>query len=259
MEKDYDLLVENFNGLFDIQVASMNSGHKAFLPTPLLIKLFNIRGKPTTKKLTFFQKIYVLFRAFNKRIFLVIEDHERGIGIDDFTKYKKEYKKRLIESTQVDDLLSKGACVLGNKELVDWLSHLNRASMSSFYNYALKVKNCPPSKFPDHKKYFIYFSNLLTRYEGNKKTVTRELGINVTDLYILSYLYDGKEKSGSATYTTVYKSAFGSSKKQFIMSFKRLQTMGYIDILSSGRFAKYRITALGTDVFNNIVKKYVIP
>ena len=259
MDFKCDLQVENFDRFFALYANEITPAKKELLPSNLGFKLFKRRGEGTFYKLNFYQKWFILLRAFSVRCFFFIEDEQKGMGVEDFMKYKKRKKEEGISLEEGESQINAGVCVLGNKELIDWVSHLNDVTVSSAYNYGLKVKNTRDVDFPEAKKQFIFFANLLSNYESNKKKIIKDRGINMPDLYILQYLYDGKERAAKDTYNLVYKGAANCSRKQMMDGFKKLTQMSYIVMSGKGKNTVYKITALGAQSFGEIVQKYIVP
>jgi len=243
----FDLQVDGFNKLFYLELAKMTATQKQNLLPEVLSKLFKIDGKPTEKKLSFLQQLYVLYQGIGKEIFIVIKDEESGIGIEDFSKFQKQQKKRSRTTDAAEYYLSKGLMVLGGAELMDWLSYLNSVSLSPAYKYALALKNAKGAKIKEANKEFSFFCNLLMTYEGNKKRITRQDNISIPELYVLLYMADGREKRSTPAYIEVYRNSINASRKQLLDAFKKLVTIKYLESFGKAREALYRI-----------INKYVI-
>lgn len=254
----FDIQVDNFNGLFTLAVSQMTTEQKRNLPPEILAKLFKISGQPSQKKLNFLQQLYVLCQGGGKEVYVVVGDEEKGIGIADFEKFKREQKRHKISQEAADYYLSKGVMVLGNRELMDWLSYLNSVSISPAYKYALSLKNVKAPKIKEVNKEFSYFCNLIMTYEGNKKRIVRQEGITIPELYILLYLSDGKEKRATASYVEVYRNSVNASRKQLLEAFKKLVMLGYAESFGKARATNYRISAKGKEKLYGIIHKHMI-
>lgn len=261
MEKlRFDILNENFDYYFSDNASKLNEEQIDDLPGFLKFKLFRSRNsfnENNTSKLTLLQKLYVLTKSCKKKWYIVIEDEDKGLSIEDFNVFKKSIKKRELTITDSERLQLSGDFVLGSKELMESLAHINYLSVSSAYKFAIKGKNLK-SDFVEFKKNALYFTRLLMFYESNKKKMVIQKGFKMPEFYTLLYFYDGVKKKGADVYNTVFKNAYNSSKSQINTGLTRLHNKGYLTKYGSVRHTEYSITPLGVEAVNLILSKYVL-
>lgn len=258
----FDISSENFNFYFAKEITKITPEAKEKLPSDVVFKLFRGAGKfkPTSmSKLNFIAKLFILWRALNKKWWIVVEDEENGIGIDQFQELKKAQKKRLIGIEEADQLTTTGSFVLANKELSDALGYLNLLSNSSAYNYLNKGKNIPVSGARSWNQNMKYIAKFLSHYEGNKKRWSNQNKINIPEFYVLLYVYyQDKPIVGSIMYREIYKQAFQSSPGKIKTAFGTLQIKGYLSKTGFSKGAMLQITPLGITVLNEILSKYAL-
>lgn len=254
----FDLQVDNFNRLFSLEISKMTDDQKKKLPAEILAKIFKIGGSPTERNMNFMLRLFILYQALGKQIYLVLLDENATLGISDFEKFQKEQKRRKYSEGAAEHYLSKGIMVVGNKDLIEYISYLNYLSTSPVYKYLISMKNHKSARMPDTSKEFSYICNFLINYEGNKKKIARHENINVPDLYVLYYLADGREKTATPAYIEVFRYCANASRKQILDAFKKLNTMGYIQSVGKARATTYRISPSGKELLYRIIYKYMI-
>lgn len=254
----FDLEVDNFSRLFSLQVSKMTEEQKKKLPTEILAKLFKIDGLPTERRMNFLLRLFILYQALDKQIYLLLLDDEKGLGIEDFSRFQKEQKRRRYSQEAGEHYLSKGMMVFGKKDLIEYVSYLNYLSTSPIYKYLLSIKKSKSSRSPETSKEFSYVCNFLINYEGSKKKIARQENINVPDLYVLYYLSDGREKTATPAYVEVFRNCANASRKQILNAFKKLTSIGYIEATGKARATTYRISPSGKELLYRIIYKYMI-
>ena len=136
---------------------------------------------------------------------------------------------------------------------------MNNVTASASYQYALKIKNAVPTTFPKFQKEFLYFIEIFVKYEGSKKKIISETGISMSELFVLFYLYNGKDRSATPTYDYIYKGSFQSSRATILRAFKSLKEKTLLQQTGKTNMAVYKITPLGKVKVNEIIHKYIIP
>lgn len=260
-KSQFDISSDNFDFFFESQLAKITDAQKELLPKDLLYKIL-LRGgsvnENSTRKLSFIAKIFILFKALNKRCFIIIEDAENGMSEEDFLKLKKKTTKHDFGEKNVSTLLSNVTFVLGNKEVCDTYHRLNLLSDSSAYNYLVAAKNKNHTKPGDWLESMNYLSRFLSHYEANRKIITMKTGLTMADWLVLIHLYHGNLVKSSAIYQETYQYSYNSSAAKIKASFSLLQARRYVEKIGSTKAAKIRITALGRDKVNEIMMKYVV-
>lgn len=259
MNFKFDFQSDNFRRFFDFKVAQMTHEQKRHLPTEVIGRLFRRDGKVTSKYLSFLQQLYILSQTQLSNVFVLIEDYEKGIGIDEFYKFKRKQNGRKFDSVQSEQYLGYGAMTLVNKDVSEYLTHLNEISFSGAMNYALKLRGTRKPVLPDKETEFVFMTRLLANYESNKKKMILRDQLNMPEWYVLLYLSDGEEKNGAAIYKHKFADAINSSRLQILKAFRKLIASGYIQSFGKGKRITYRITFLGKSIVSEVIRKYIIP
>lgn len=257
----FDIDCEALDLFFVNEIEKISITAKSDLPRDVAFKMFRGGGKfktNSTSKLGFLAKLYILWKAINKRWFVVIEDEDRGMTPGQFMELRKAYKKKDYTVEQARTLVTSGTFVLANKELADCCSYLNRLSTSGAYNYLMKAKNMPANKVDEENNKVAYITKFLVFWEGNKKTIVSKTGLGVPEIYVLLALYSGKETQGATLYHDVFKRAYQSSPNKIKAAFRTLQAKGYILKHGGTSAATMQITASGRDILRSILDKYAI-
>jgi len=272
----FELICENFDLFFENNTSDLSERQKEEIPRELLFKMFRRGGQykaKSTSKLSFISKLYVLWRVIKKRWFIVVEDYENGMSIEEFVRLKEKQEDEMPESHSANTLLTSGTFVLADKDLSNAFSYLNHLSTSSAYNYLIKTKNeflvnkkngttlkNEGTTFPirEWKNQAIHIANFLSHYEANKKNFVMTIGLTIPEWLVLIAIYDGREVVSSQIYKNTYKYSYNSSSTQIKLAFGLLQNKGYINKIGFKKGAKIKITPMGIDVVNKILGKYAL-
>lgn len=257
----FDLSSESLDLYFADQIPHLTPEAKDGLPRDIVFKLFRRGGdfnSKSTSKLNFLAKLYVLWRALNKRWWIVIEDENRGLTPGQFMELRKVAKERDYSMDQAQTIVLSGTLVLGTPELCQTLSYLNRLSTAPSYNYLVKSKNPAKNHVAESEKQAQYIVRFLIHWEGSKKNMVAQTGLNIPEVLVLLALYHGKEVQGATLYHGLYKRAYQSSPTKIKAAFRSLQNRGYINKFGATSDAMLQITALGKDVLRGILDKYAI-
>lgn len=261
MSLRYDINHENLAYYFGRRVSEIGQHSKELLPKDILYKIFDKKGKyrpEAGRKLNFLSKLFVLTRAVKSKWYLVIEDEENGIGVEQFLEKINRQKNLSITIDNAEELGDSGAFVLGNAELIQAFAQLNNLSLSPAYNYISKFKQTPLKEKIDWGEQAKYVLSFLTNFETVKKRIVKEREIQLPELYILLYLYDGISKPASSVYKVKYANAYNASKSQFQKAFGSLQAKGLVEKKGPNKIAQLKITALGISLVDEILCKYLI-
>src|SRR6266496_3165569 len=269
----FELICENFDLFFENNISDLSERQKEEIPRELLFKMFRRGGQfkaKSTSKLSFISKLYVLWRVIKKRWFIVVEDEENGMSVDQFVRFKEMQEDEIPDSHSADMLLTPGTFVLADKDLSNAFSYLNHLSTSSAYNYLIKTKNdllvkkdtgttfnreCTTFQIREWKNQVIEIANFLSHYEANKKNFVMTVGLTIPEWLVLIAIYNGEEMISSQLYKNIYKYAYNSSSTQIKVAFGILQNKGYINKIGFKKGAKIKITPLGMDIVNKILSK----
>jgi len=253
----FDIDNENFSHYFAKESALMSERQRELLPKELYFKLFKRGGTfdtTSTNKLSFLAKIFILIKALRKRVIILVED-EKGMDVEEFFKYKDLLKKREYTISNSEEIIEDAVFILANKEIVDTYSLMNNLSVSPAYAYLTKAKNAQKNKVAEYKKQMDYICGWLVNYESNRKKIAMNMGLNMSEWFVLIALYNGNEVLGSSLYNQIYRYTFNSSKTKIKVAFGTLQNKQYIQKVGVSRGAKMRITALGIDKATEILNK----
>jgi hypothetical protein len=246
---------------FAHEIEKITPQAKSDLPKDIAFKLFRGGGKfnaNSTSKLGFLAKLYVLWKALNKRWWIVIEDEDNGMTPGQFMELRKAYKRRDYGVEKAKTIMLSGTVVFANKELSECCAYLNRLSSSPAYNYLIKGKNHVPCPTAERNKEMAYICRFLVEYEKNKKTWVAAYGISIPEWLVLIYLYHGKEIVGSPIYKEVYRRAYQSSPTKLRSCFSTLQNKKFIQKTGTGKGAMMSITPLGKDTVDGILTRYAL-
>lgn len=272
----FDVICENFDLFFENKSLDLSERQKEEIPRELLFKMFRRGGQfksKSTSKLSFITKLYILWRVLKKRWFIVIEDADNGLSVDQFVRLKEMQEDEMPDSHSAETLLTPGTFVLADKELTNAFSYLNHLSTSNAYNYLIKTKNsflaqnqkgttseyeCTTFPIREWRNQVIEVAKFLSHYESVKKNFVMGSSILIPEWLVLIALYNGNEVISSQLYRSVYKYAYSSSAPQIKRAFVSLQNQGLIEKKGFKKGATIKITPLGVDKVNNILSKYVI-
>lgn len=257
----FDLSSESLDLYFVDQFPHLTPEAKDALPKDVIFKLFRKGGafnSNSTSKLGFLAKLYILWRALNKRFWIVIEDEDRGMTPGQFMELRKVAKERDYSMDQAKTIVLSGTLVLANKELGECLQYLNSLSSSPAYNYLIKTKNSPKNKVAKSTEEKEYIARFLTFWEKNKKNMVSQTGLNMPEIYVLLLLFPGDEVIASSIYQKTFRRAYQSSSGKIKLAFGTLQQRGYIRKYGFIKGAKMQITPMGKDVIVGILNKYAI-
>lgn len=257
----FDLNCENFDHYFASQLPNLTPEAKDGLPRDIVFKLFRKGGNAkskSTSRLSFIAKLYVLCRSLGKRWYLVIEDEEKGLKLNQFSDIPRMLKERDLSVESASDLTITGAYILADRELSDMFSYLNRLSASKPYTYLVKAKNAPKNEVAEENKYFDFVVKFLVNYEGRKKDIVAQTGMGIPELLVLMSVFPGEEINGATLYKVVFKRAYQSSPTKIKAAFGSLQQRGYMRKLGFSKGATMQITPLGKEVFRGIMDKYLL-
>jgi hypothetical protein len=233
---------------------------KEGLPRDISFKIFRKGDEfnpKNTSRLSFMERMFVMWKALKKRWWIVVEDDEQGLGMDDFCAQWQEQRK----APKSKEFSESANFILCSKEVGNVFAYLNELANGPAYNYALKSKNnFPniPNPAAEHAKRSEYLCRFLAHYEGNKKKWVSEMSISIPEFLVLIYLYQHKEVAGAYLYNDYYKRAYQSSPTKIKTSFGTLQHRGYIQKIGITRGAIFKITPLGIDIINTILSKYIV-
>lgn len=261
MPLKFDISCENFDNYFAIQSSGLGETQKELLPKEIVFKLFKKGGKPNTKstsKLSFLAKIFVLIKAFRKRVIILIEDDVNGMDEEQYFKYKKLLKKNELSITNSQELVSDLTFVLANKEVMDTYSAMNLLSVSPAYNYLTKGKNTTENKIQKWSKEAAYVNRFLSFYESNRKRISTQTGLTFADWLILIHIFDGKEYEGAPIYKEWYRYSCNSSQNKMKVALSTLQQRGYTTKTGGTSNAKYKITEFGRSKVMKVIEKYAL-
>lgn len=246
--------VANLDLFIGSLIENITAEEKARMPPELSFRFFSGKADPL-KKMTFFQKWFLLYKIFKKTIYFHIADDKNGLSMEEFKMMQERKESATVLS---NSLVAKGELVLSNNDFEDALFGARTYSIHPAYHYAISLKNKNKWNAGNLSHKFKFFVDLLTNYESNKISLLRQNDLSISDLYALFYFYDGKEKIASVLYDGLYKSAPGCNTKTFLQGVKRLRERGLIQMHGNTKTAKYTITLFGKQLVHDLIIKYVV-
>lgn len=257
----FDISCENLDLYFAHELEKITPQAKDGLPRDLIFKIFRKGGEvntTSTSKLSFISKLFILVKSLRKRWYLIIEDEESGIKMEDFKNISRLLKERDLGTDKVNNLMVRGGFLLGGKEVCDALQYLNMLSASPTYNYVMKTKNSVSNPTTEADKAVVGVTKFLIHYENCKKQMVSQTGLAMPEFYVLLYLYRGDRIQSSLLYHDVFKRAYQSSPTKVKMAFGTLQHKGYITKYGNTSKTFLEITPLGRSFFRGVMDKYVL-
>lgn len=256
----FDMSSENFDAYFIKQAKETTYAGRDVLPRDVSSRLFKSGGQLNEKfavNLGFLGKIYVLWKALRKKVYIIVEDEQSGLTPGQFLELQKAVKKRDYSAESVHGFTN-AIFLLGNKELCDGFAYLNNLCNSGAYNYLTKTKNQPPNPTTEYRDRMNYIVRFLLFYESQKKKWVSEMQITVPEFLVLLFTYQGKEVPGAVMYKDVLKRAYQSSPRKIKEAFSTLQAKGLLKKSGMTSGAMMQITPLGVDMVNRILSKYAL-
>lgn len=255
----YDRNLENL-------LENITPEQKKQIPNQLLVKIFKNKAA-SVNTLSEQQKDYIYYFLFNKRIYKIVEDNERGMNIEEFIKARDTYsrnrqaKKMLTVPDATGDMHFYGMFILGTKDLVDAMSYFWIVShmptfklLSEVRKTAKRIKN---SKMEQVKHHTINLVRMISNYEAVKKRIPMEYSLTMPEWYMLMFFYDG-EKKGSTGYREKYIYAYSASKNNLAGALVRLTKDGFLDRRGKAGRATYSLTPKGKDIVDKILLKVIL-
>lgn len=256
----FNIETDNFELYFEKQLATITEAGKEAIPKDLM-GIFRHDGTlhhGKIRKLDFQAKLWILWRCLKKRVFVVVENEETGIELEEFTELRKAIKRRDLGEKKAEGLATQATFVTGSRDLCDMFSYLRQLSASPAYNYLNKYKNFKPTKTGQHLKEMDYIARFIRHYEGQKKKWNTEKNISMPEWYILIFLYDKEYALGSQIYHDAFKRAYQSSPRRIKTAFGSLQSRGLILKHGKNSGARMQITPMGRELVNSILATYIL-
>lgn len=256
-----DIGGENFDLYFAREIEKITPEAKDKLPADIRFKLFRRGGEwnsKSTSRLRFLERLLVFLLSLKKEFILVVADEEKGIGLDQFIELRKSIKDRDLSVYAGDQVIQKGSFYLGDRELMSAVQYLNQVSTSPAYNFLLRAKNLPENNYDKADKEMLHITRFLMFWEGNKKTAVASTGLAMAEIYVLLYLFDGKEKPGSELYQDKLKRAYQATSSKIRLAFTTLYHKGLITKYGGTKGLKLQITSPGKVVARQIITKYAV-
>ena len=256
----FDIDSQNFTQYCATQLAGITTKQREDLPKEIMYKVFRKGGKENAGnpvKLSFLAKIFILVKALRKRLVILVE-HVNGMDEEQYFAYKKMLPKNNLTVESANECIINAHFVLVNKEIIDTYSFLNEINSSKHYTYLTRQKNMGKVRSAQWVTEMNYINRFISYYESNRKRIAQNTGIDFSEWMVLIYLYDGEWRHSSPIYKEWYKYSFNSSATKLKTAFSSLRSRGYIDKMGGTVGTKLRITTLGKNKVNEIMKKYVL-
>lgn len=257
----FDVQSDNFELFFEKQITGMPESARSLLPKDMIERLFNAGFVPNPnkiRKLPFLAKLWVLWRCLRKRVWIFVEQEDGGMSQEEWLELREAVKRKDFGTERAASLDIHGHFCTVNKEFGNCLHYLNSLSLGPAYNYLNKYKNfvhTGGAKFEQQMNYIVRF---LRYWEGSKKLWMLKHNLGIHQFLILLYFYDKGETVGSTAYKSTYINAYHGSTNMFKISFRTLQSRGFLVKRGRARGAKMEITASGRELVNSVLTDYAV-
>lgn len=257
----FDIQSDNFELFFEAQMNGMADYQRERIPTEIRAKVFKPSGKINSRsirKLNFLGKLWILFKALKKRVWILIENEETGLTIEEFVELGKAVRIRDMGQKRAESLKASGTFCTASKELGDTLDYLNGLSVGPMYNYLMKYRNFEGTGTARNFEEKVAIIRMIRYYEANKRVWSWGGRLNLQEWYALTYLYDKEWVNGSQIHSGFYKNAYYGSYTLMRRVYSSLLSKSFIQKQGYRSGAVYRITPLGRDAVDSILKQYAI-
>ena len=257
MKSDFQLNSENFEMYFMKQITGMSDAAKEALPKELSAYIMHPDGRfklSKIPKLGFLAKLWMLWKCAKKRVWIVVENEESGLNLEEFLALRKGIRERDVGVQRAMDLQLTATFVTSDRELSNTFNYLARVSNSPAYNYLIKEKNFRQSNdMSEHEKRMRYIARILKEYEINKAKWMKSKGLRRTSIIALFHFFE----RGEAQVKQAAISGFISGRT-LSNCLAPLCARGYIERVGIKKNGVYRITSEGASVVHYILNNYVI-
>lgn len=264
-ETKFNIDSENLQLFFQEQLASISPTAKESMPKDVAFKLYRGGAKKNAKntsKLPFVTRLWIMWKYLKKRVWVVVEDEENGLTVDQFLELREAIKKKEKSIDKSEEMILQPTFITSSKELSDCFAVLNNSCASPTYNYIQKAKNgvklSRPSEITTWKMQMAHIAKFLTYYEGNKKRWVATRIVTIPEYYVLLALYDGKEVKSDTIYNGIFKYAYQSKATAVKKAFGALQNRGLIVKIGGSKQTFFKITELGSEIINDILSKHAL-
>lgn len=263
MPNPFDIQNDNFELFFEKQLEGITEAGKQALPTHLIGKLFYVTddqkiNRSQLRRIPFLGKLWILYRSLKKRIWIVVENEETGLSMEDFVALREAMKKRDFGQKKAEGLMTNSTFVTGSKELGEYLDYMNYLSASPIYRYLNGYRNFKKTDTAEYKDQMDFIVRMMRFYEGNKTRWMDEKGINIPEYYVLLYLYDKEFVKGAEMYKSTFKRGINSSGYAIRTAWGTLSSKGLIVKSGTGKGLKLRISPMGIELINYVLTRYAI-
>jgi|JI10StandDraft_1071094.scaffolds.fasta_scaffold05061_19 hypothetical protein len=263
MPNPFDIQNDNFELFFEKQLEGITEAGKQALPTNLIGKLFYVTDQKTInrnqiRRIPFLGKLWILYRSLKKRIWIVVENEETGLSMEDFVALREAMKKRDFGQKKAEGMMTNATFVTGSKELGEYLDYMNYLSASPVYRYLNGYRNFKKTNPAEYKDQMDFIVRMMRHYEGNKTRWMEEKGLTLPEYYVLLYLYDKEFVKGTEMYKNTFRRANSSSPYSIRAAWSTLSSKGLIIKSGSRKGMKLRISPMGVELINYILHNYAI-
>lgn len=257
--RNLDIYVPNFDFHINELLKTITPSQMEMIPPELKIKMFK-KNNAVIDKLNFTEKLYLLSVCFKQTVIIATQASEGGIDAKSFNSAINAQKGKIKNSQLLADMKIPGIFVQGDRELMRALNYMNQAQCSEIYDLVREANPKNISKREEkHRQFQRAQSNIfrmLAHYEGQKKDVLMNYGLNAPKLYALLYLFSG-EKFGKDFYNVDFKHAFTSNRADLAGALLDLHSSGHLNRRGRRNELKYSITAKGIELATKLINKLI--
>lgn len=262
MPNPYDIQNDNFELFFEKQLEGITESGRAVLTKIMDGKLYQADEKTVRKsqirKTPFLAKLWILYRALKKRVWIVVENEETGLSMEDFVALREAIKKRDFGQKRAEGLMTNATFVTASKDLGEYLDYMAHLSSSPIYRYLNGYRDFKKTNTSEYKDQMDFIVKMIRFYEGNKTRWLEEKRITLSEYYVLLYLYDKEFVKGSDMYKNAFRRASGTSAYSIRTAWGTLSAKGLIVKSGTKRSMRMRITPMGTELINYVLHNYAI-
>lgn len=254
----YDIYNESFDAYFRDILATITPAQKENMPLDLLAKVFK-GGDANSNLLSQNEKTYILSRVFGKQVAIVIQDEDKGFGINEFQGALKAQKAKMKNIDLLNKPVVNANFIFSDKQVFESLMYLNHAYCSDIYSLIKKINPAGISKTAKEKSTvkaaIKHLADLLMSYERHKKRIVMQYDLDVPKIYALLYFSGHAGKLGMDFYQKDFKHAYSANERSLKQAVMGLWRSGHLERRGGARYIRYSLSAKGIETLDKMLRK----
>lgn len=228
------------------------------IPLSISFKYKKNMNPNDVRNVSFAQKLWVLHTFCHKKVFVVAQDEECGLSLEEFCQAAAQASKDVRSEDAVVLKAEKVGLYVGAAEdVVSSVSALHLLCNSPVYKYIKKLSSVggkiEESDYDRKRDVLSSVSSFLYNYEIAKRRLEKSKSFSPEKLFILFHYADGSLKPLSSLYKT--PSLLGQKTALRLMSEMMIDRWFIQD--GKGKGVCYRITTLGQHELDNILSTII--